>query len=171
MHKLTPAFTFLFLLGYASARAPAAEARHEPLDPSHSADWRHFDAYCAALSDEQQGHYAAIKLAELGPRTLPEVIAALASPDPVRRKWSARVLTNMGAEKAGLASGPLVVALSIEQDESALWSMVQAVGVLKPRAPDPLPALLKVFGHPSTEAWRPRRSANWAPERRRQSRP
>jgi HEAT repeat protein len=129
----------------------ATEIGYDPLDPRAGADEKNVDRYIAGLADEQQGYYAAIKLAELGPRVLPKVLAALGSDDPIVRRWSARTLTDMGTAKASAGRGAIIHALIREKDEKTLWYMVQAVGVLKPEPEEAVPVLLGMLQHPSEE--------------------
>jgi hypothetical protein len=144
---------FLISILLASARSVAADGDGDygPVDPLTKTDVKHVEAYFAALGDVQQGHYASMHLAELGPIIVPRVVDALRSERPVVREYAVRTLSQMGAEKAAAARGAVAAALAREKNERTLWSMVQAVGVLKCEPREAVPVLLKVLDHPSVE--------------------
>jgi hypothetical protein len=143
--------TFLISILVAGARQAAADGDYPPVDPRTKTDIKHVEAYFAALGDEQQGHYASMHLAELGPTIVPRVVDALRSEHPVVREYAVRTLSQMGAEKAAAARGAVAAALAREKNERTLWSMVQAAGVLKCEPRDAVPVLLKVLEHPSVD--------------------
>jgi len=134
-----------------SAIALAAPVEHPPLDPRAKTDAKYTDIYLAALADEQQGFYASLHLAELGPSIVPKIVIALHSKFPIVRKYAVRTLSEMGPADAAPTRDEVVAAAARESDDSTLWSMVQAIGIIKCDPRTAVPVLLKVLANPSIE--------------------
>jgi hypothetical protein len=148
--RLVPYAVLCMCVLLAESPTAAADVLGE-LAPGAKADPEFLDIYLAELANDQEGYYAAIKLADLGPVVVPRVLGRLRSGDPVVRKWAARTLTDLGAEKAAAGRNAIVQALAAERDEHALWYLVQAADVLRPQPVDVVPEFIKLLGHSSVD--------------------
>lgn len=93
------------------------------------------------------GGPSATALAQIGPSVVPRIIVEMKSPNPYRRQWAARTLTEIGLPGAERGREAVLDMLAHEDDESAMWYAIQAADKLKTDPKQTVALLIKVIQH------------------------
>lgn len=112
-----------------------------------------FELQPFSVRTEQQ--VVAEALGYIGPPAVPELVAALKSPDPLVRKNAAEVLARMGSDaKPAVAA---LVQLLDDPDETIRKTAARTLGRIGPDAAAAVPALMRTLMQAPPEVPQPRR--------------